>query len=526
MKNISRRRFIEDTLFASFSACAAATLAGGVLPRQVLAQQPVAANDRLGVAIVSGSGRARVLGNYFGLDSRSKVLYYCDPDLGRAVAACKDIEKKYGYLPEAVADFRKVLENKSVDIVACAATNHWHVLTAIWAMQAGKHCYIEKPLSHNLHEGKAIVAAAKKYRRLVQTGTQSRSTTNINEAVEFVRSGGIGDVKFVRGLCYFRRKAIGPIGEYPVPPDVDYDLWCGPAEMKPPTRRNFHYDWHWQREYGNGDLGNQGVHKIDVSAWLLGINRFPQSVIAYGGRLGYENEVNNPDYRDAGDVANTQTVIYDFGDKSLVFEVRALETSPYGIPVGTTAGPFVGNIAYGTDGYVVQGAVGGRKDSFTLSYVFDKNGQMVKEFKSVDDKGTLLTEYATTERHVANFLDAVVADDPKKLTANGRCGELSAALVHLGNISYFLGEKNKVSADTLKQALRSVKPLDDNEATLARTLEHLETNGVDVKKTPLSLGPMLKIDVDKEIIVGNPEADALTTRHYRTGYVVPLPQNV
>jgi predicted dehydrogenase len=392
-------------------------------------------------------------------------------------------------------------------------------------MQAGKHCYIEKPLTHNLFEGKAIVAAVKKYGRIFQTGTQSRSTTNVSEAVEFVRSGGIGDVKFVRCLCYFRRKAIGPIGEYSVPPNIDYDLWCGPAEMKPPTRKNFHYDWHWQREYGNGDIGNQGVHKIDISAWLLGVDHFPQSVIAYGGRLGYENEMQNPDYRDAGDVANTQTVIYDYGDKSLVFEMRALETEIYGIPVGTKFGPLVGNIAYGTDGYVVQGGAK-RGQSFSLSYAFDKNGQMIKEFKSDDGKGGMLSELGTTERHVANFLDAIVANDPKMLTADVHCGVLSAALCHLGNISYYLGEKNKVSVDTLKRTLQTVKSLDDNEATLTRMVEHLEANGVDLKKTPISLGPMLKIDVDKETFIGNPEADVWVTRDYRKPFVVPAAENV
>jgi len=524
--SLSRRRFFEDSLFASFSACAAATLAGAVLPQQVFARQPVEANERLGVAIVSGSGRARVLGHYFGSDKRSKVLYYCDPDLSRAVAACKEIENKYGYLPEAITDFRKVLDNQSVDAVACASTNHWHVLTAIWGLQAGKHCYIEKPLTHNLHETKAIAAAAKKYGRIVQTGTQCRSTTNIGEAVELIRSGKIGDVQFVRGLCYKRRKAIGPRGEYAVPQNIDYDLWCGPAEQKPPTRRNFHYDWHWQREFGNGDLGNQGSHQLEVARWFLGVERFPQSVFTYGGRLGYDIETKNPYYRDAGDAANTQVICYDYGDQSLVFEVRALETDLCTIPVGSKHGTLVGAIAYGTDGYVIQGWGEKHGQSFSLSYAFDKNGRQIKEFKSVDSNGAVLSEFATTERHVANFLDAVVAGTPKKLTADVRCGVLSNVLCHLGNMSYYLGEQNKVSADTLKQTLQSVKSLDDKEATLTRTLEHLTANGVDLKKTPLSCGQILNIDIEKEIIVGNAEADALTTRRYRAPFIVPAPENV
>ena len=273
-------------------------------------------------------------------------------------------------------------------------------------------------------------------------------------------------------------------------------------------------------------MGNQGAHQMDIARWFLDVDRFPQSVMTYGGRLGYDIEMKNPDYRDSGDVANTMVSLYDFGDKSLVFEVRALETEVCRIPVGTKQGTLVGVIAYGTDGYVVQGWLENKSQSFSHSYVFDKNGKMVKKFKSVYANGTVLSEYDTTERHVTNFLDAVVAGDPKKLNADARCGALSSALVHLGNISYFLGEKNKVSADTLKRTLQSVKSHDDHETTLARTLEHLTANGVDLQKTPLSCGPMLKIDIEKETLIGTPEADALVTRNYRKPFVVPVPENV
>ncbi|MDO5567629.1 MAG: Gfo/Idh/MocA family oxidoreductase, partial [Planctomycetia bacterium] len=221
------------------------------------------ANDRIGVAVVAAGSRGKGLAGFFSDDPRSTVRYITDPYLDLAKRACHWIEKRYGYRPEPLADFRSALEDKHVDVVACAAANHWHALTAIWAMQAGKHCYIEKPLTYNLFESKAVVAAAKKSGVVFQTGTQCRSAINIIQLVDFIRSGGIGEVKFVRALCYKRRKTIGPRGVYELPKSVDYDFWCGPAPFGPMTRKKLLYDWHWQRQFGNGDLGNQGSHQLD-----------------------------------------------------------------------------------------------------------------------------------------------------------------------------------------------------------------------------------------------------------------------
>lgn len=530
MKNISRRRFIEDSLGTAFSAGVALTLANGERTQSVVAQNQVEANDQLGVAIIGAGGRGGVHCDSFGRDKRTKILYICDPDINRAKTLSSRIEKRFGYSPETVSDFRKVLDKKSVDIVTCASTNHWHALTAIWALQAGKHCYIEKPLTHNLFEGKSIVAAAKKYGLVFQTGTQCRSAANVREAVDFIRNGGIGEVKLARVLAYRQRKAIGSYGVYPVPNGVDYDFWCGTSPVKPITRKNFHYDWHWQRDYGNGDIGNQGVHQIDTARQFINVDCFPQSVITYGGRLGYDIEMKDEKYRDAGDTANTQVSIYDYGNKNLIVEVRGLETSPYTIPVGEKSGTLIGAIAYGTNGYIVQGRFLNMNEnfwhSFSQTFAFDLKGNLVKEFKNKDPKGNAITEHDPIDGHVANFIDAILANNPKKVTADARCGALSAAVCHLGNISYYLGENNKISNNNLKQELQSVKSLDDNETTLARTLEHLNANGVDLNKTPLSLGTMLKIDVDKEIFIDNNEANAMMTRDYRTPFVVPDPKDV
>ncbi|MDR3109462.1 MAG: Gfo/Idh/MocA family oxidoreductase [Planctomycetaceae bacterium] len=508
MSDKTRREFLEESLFAAFAASVAATTFS--VPQKVLAQNAVDANEQLGIAIIGAGGRGGDHVGFFSKDKRTKILYLCDPDVAQAEKKCDQIEKNAGYRPKAINDFRKILEEKSVDAVTCAATNHWHTLTAIWAMQAGKHCYIEKPLTYNIHEGKAIVAAAKKYGLVVQTGTQCRSAKNVIDAVKFIRDGGIGDVKFARGLCYKRRAAIGKLGEYKVPDGINYDLWSGPAQIKPVTRPKFHYDWHWQRYYGNGDLGNQGPHQTDISRWFLDVERFPQSVISYGGRLGYDVE-RGADYVDAGDVANTEVSIYDYGDKCLVFETRGLATPNMNIPVGENFGTQVGVIAYGTKGYVIQGSAKGQ--SYSVSYAYDLEGKQIKAFQGGDN-------------HYSNFVEAVLKRDPAAVNADARCGALSAAVSHLGNTSYYLGEKNKISVDDLKEYLKSVKSLDDNEATLARTVQHLEKDGVDLKKTPLSLGALLKIDVEKEVFIDNAEANALATRDYRAPYVVPKPEDV
>ena len=175
--------------------------------------------------------------------------------------------------PKFVRDMREAFDDKSVHIVSTATPNHWHALCAIWAMQAGKDVYVEKPVCHNVSEGRRIVETARKHNRICQAGTQCRSMKGTIDAIEYVKAGKIGEVKLARGLCYKRRGSIGPKGNYEVPPEVDYNLWCGPARMLPLTRQKFHYDWHWQREWGNGDMGNQGPHQMDVARWGLGVDR-------------------------------------------------------------------------------------------------------------------------------------------------------------------------------------------------------------------------------------------------------------
>jgi len=512
--SISRRRFLEDSLLSMTVAAGAAYAAS---QNSVVAQQAagsVAANDKIGVAIIAAGGRAGDHISNLRRDARCNILYVVDPDTQKFTdKLVDDIAATQGGLkPQCIGDMRKAFDDKSVDVVTCATTNHWHALTGVWAVQAGKHVYLEKPGSHNIHEGLALAAAAKKYNRVVQIGTQCRSMGANIELVKFVQDGGIGEVKFARGLCYKRRRSIGPLGEYAIPASVDYDLWSGPAPIMPLTRRQFHYDWHWQRLYGNGDMGNQGPHQADIARWILGVDRYPQAVITYGGRLGYDIERNDPNYVDAGDTANTEVSIFDYGDKCMVFETLGLETGPITIPAGEKPGTLVGVIAYGEKGYAIQGPAE-RGQTYSYSAAYDSEGKVLKEFRGDGN-------------HYRNFIDAVEKSDPSAVNADAMCGALSAAVSHFGNISYYIGEERKASPAEIKAALKEIKSLDDNGATVDRIVEHLKANKVDLDRTPLSLGPMLKFDLATNRFIDNDVANAMLTREYRAPYVVPKPEDV
>lgn len=472
-----------------------------------------APNEKLGIAIVGVGGRGGGhLGTFLG-DSRTDVVYIVDTDEKTGQKRCESAAKKQGFKPKLVRDMREAFEDDAVDAISTATPNHWHALCGIWAMQAGKDAYIEKPISHDIAEGAALVAAAKKYDRICQVGTQCRSAVAVQDAVKFINEGGIGEVKFARGLCYKRRASINAKGNYPIPPEVDFNLWSGPAPFTEPklTRKRFHYDWHWQRLYGNGDSGNQGPHQTDIARWGLGIDTHPSSVIAYGGRLGYQAERKDDSYVDAGDTANTEVAIYDYGDKCMVFETRGLSVDECADEelnkiFQSNKGNKIGVVFYGSEGYLVQ-----RRYDHCIAY--DKDFNVIKEFTG-------------GEKHFDNFISACISRKADELNADAWEGHLSAALAHLANISYYLGEGNKVSADEAKRVLSGVKSLDDNLATLDRTIQHLVDNGVDLAKYPISMGPLLKFDPEKEVFPESPEATAMVTREYRDGFVCPTADKV
>jgi predicted dehydrogenase len=438
--------------------------------------------DRLNVAVVGVNGRGNShIGGFTGRND-TLITWICDVDENVGRKKVEEVAKRQGgAAPKFTKDIRELLNDKELNVVSIATPNHWHSLGAIWALQAGKDVYVEKPVSHNVSEGRRVVEAARKYNKICQTGTQCRSMPGSIGAIEYIKAGKIGDMKLARGLCYKPRKSIGPRGEYQVPEGVDYNLWAGPARMLPLTRPKFHYDWHWQWECGNGDLGNQGIHQVDVARWGLGVNELCRAVYSYGGRVGYE---------DAGETANTQICAFDYGDKSLVFEVRGLNTDSY-------RGAKVGNVFHGSDGYVVL-------TNYNSGAAFDLQGNKVAEFGG-EGKDQI---------HFDNFVDAVRSRKYQDLNADILEGHLSSALCHLGNISYRLGEK--IAAGDVKNRLQGEAATE----TFDRFLQHLGDNKLS-PTTEVAIGPTLAFDPKSETFVNNSTADAMLTREYRAPFTVP-----
>jgi predicted dehydrogenase len=422
-----------------------------------------------------------------------RLVALCDVDqkvLDNGVARLK----KENIEVEAFRDIRKLLEKKDLDAISIATPNHWHALGAIWAVQAGKDVYVEKPVSHDVWEGRKIVEAARKYGKIVQTGTQSRSSHALREAIAWVKAGNLGAIKASRGLCYKRRPSIGKTtGPQPVPDSIDYDLWSGPAPLVPPRRNStkwgtVHYDWHWFWNYGAGDLGNQGIHQMDIARRFIDSNELSPRVFAVGGRLGYEDD---------GETPNTVVIYHDYGKVPLIFEVRGLPQKADTSDMDQFMGARIGNICHCEHGYIAV------TDSYGKASAHDKDGKEIKKF---DGGGN----------HFANFIDAVRSRKVSDLNADILEGHLSSALCHTGNISYRLGKQQ--SPEQIHDAIKNDK---DAAEAVGRMEEHLAANMVDLKKTPATLGAVLAMDGKAERFIGNDAANKLLTRDYRKPFVVP-----
>lgn len=486
---LNRRHFLHDT-----AALTAALAAAGPVAFTRAADTPKRdPSEQLRIACIGvrGQGRSHV-GGYAGKHN-CIVATICDVDeavIGPAMKSAEDGHTKaYGkaLTPTYVKDLRKVFDDKSIDAVSIATPNHWHALAAIWAMQAGKDVYVEKPVSHNVSEGRRIVQAAAKYNRICQTGTQSRSMTGMREAIAFVHSGKLGKVQISRGLCYKPRPSIGKVdGPQQPPKTMDFDLWCGPAPNELPHRNTkngpVHYDWHWIWNYGNGDLGNQGIHEMDKARWGLGKTGLPQSVVSVGGRLGYVDD---------GQTPNTQIIAFNYGDAQLIFEVRGLPTDPL-------RNCKIGNIFHCENGLVVC-------PTYDSGVAFDNDGKMLQSWKG-----------GSYDAHFGNFIAAVRARKPEMLNAHIEEGHLSSALCHLGNISYLLGKKAEGTGFDIDFGGKDGLP-----DAIERMQEHLKDNKVALSQTQLTFGRKLKLDPKTESFIGDKEADALLTREYRKGFEVP-----
>jgi predicted dehydrogenase len=451
-------------------------------------------NERINIAVIGCGDRGQNhVDSMLSLSDHINIVALCDPDEARLASKAQHIEDESGYQPKTFTDIRKLLEDKEVQAVSIATPNHWHTLATIWAVQAGKDVYVEKPLSHNISEGRRVVEFARKHNRIVLHGTQSRSTKPMNQAMRFLHEGGLGKVFLARGLCYKARPSIGLCGaDQPIPAGLDYNLWCGPASDAPPHRNTkkygpIHYEWHWFWEYGNGDIGNQGVHQMDICAWGLDKHELPKSVQCIGGRLGYEDD---------GQTPNTQVAVLKFDDAEVIFEVRGLETKPIR---GAKKG--VCNVFYGTEGSLVV-------NDYGSCTAYAPNGDVIA-----------MPDYAdlnATGNHFTSFIKALRA---KKLEYHqGECaaGHVAAGMCHMANISYRLGEKVPFNSER--------KAFGDDRAayaTLERLEQHLKDNKLDLEETDYVLGPELQFDTKAEKFTNNPKANEMLTRNYRAPFVVP-----
>ena len=426
------------------------------------------ANDRIRVGVIGVRNQGTVhLKSWCQLkDSHNvEVRAICDADEALLAPAVKLVEEQTGVKPSANWDLHAVLENKEIDLVSIVTPNHWHALAAIWASQAGKHVYVEKPASHNIWEGRKMVEAWRKYGKRMQVGMNNRSAANVREAMAFLHSGGIGEIYMARALCFKPRDSYGMAKDSEPPAGFHYDRWLGPAPMRPYNVKRSHYCWHWYWDTGNGDTGNTGPHQLDLARWGLQKNEHPVSASSTGGLFGFtQNEGKTPGKMVYGDVEtygtdkttqetpNIQTAAFTYADGKIIeLETRGRYTNQEG-----SEAQEVGNVFYGSDGWL------------------EISGHSWKAFRGREKKPFAQSKPVEKERadHWANFLDAVRSGRDEDMHCSIQEGHLSTSLCHLANISYRLG----------------------------RTIKFIGA---------------------QERFANDPEANTMLTRDYRKPYVVP-----
>jgi predicted dehydrogenase len=405
------------------------------------------ANERINVGVIGIRNQGTVHLNSWCAIQRShnvQVTTVCDVDEELFAPAVKLVAQKSGVTPKTEWDLHRVLEDKEIQAVSIVTPNHWHALAAIWACQAGKHVYVEKPASHNIWEGRQMIAAARKAGVRMQVGLNNRSAQNVREAIAFLHSGGIGEIYLARALCFKARDSYGMAKDSTPPAKFHYDRWLGPAPLWPYNEKRSHYNWHWYWDTGNGDTGNTGPHQLDLARWGIGKNEHPVAVYSAGGIFGFRQDesVKTPGTRVYGGVEtyghdkttqetpNTQTAAYTYGDGKLIeLETRGRYTNHEG-----SKGQEVGNLYYGTDGWL------------------EISGNTWKAFRGRSKEPFAGSKEGGAERgsHWANFIDAVRAGKDDVLHGHITEGHLSTSLCHLANISYRVGRSLKFNGGAEK----------------------------------------------------------------------------
>lgn len=398
MQPFNRREMFEiAAAAAAFSVSSSSLIAAGRSP-----------NEKVSVAVL-GCGRGASLASWFAKLAESQVVAICDPDPSRGNGLCKQVSEIGGKLPKYVSDFRTLLDSPEVDALAIATPDHWHAPATILGCLAGKDVYVEKPASHNVVEGRLAVQAARKYQRIVQHGTNLRGSPHYFEAAKLLKDGVIGKVMMVKAINNQKRGRMMPRPDEPVPAGVDYDLWQGPAPMRPFNRNRFHGGWHWLWDYGTGDLGNDGVHQIDIGRLLTGV-KAPNAVSCSGAKLGSKG--------DAQETPDTMLVTWEYDDLLYVFEQR--DFTPYRMQGHRVDND---NIVYGENGYMMID-----RDGYRVFFKGEKGPEFNQPWKD-------------SPNHYQNFIDCVKSRDAEKLLADIEEGHYSSLLCHLGNISYRTGRR-------------------------------------------------------------------------------------
>lgn len=513
MSQLNRRTFIKNSALA-------AAVAG--LSAQTYAQS-AGANGDLRVAVVGFRSRGQEHIKELQKIKGVRIVALCDVDSKVVAKGLKDIPGAKGY-----TDIRKMLEDKDIDAVSIASPNHHHSIQGIWSLQAGKHLYVEKPLSHNIFEGQQLVAAANHFsKQIVQAGTQSRSGAGIRAAIKDVHAGMYGKVKLARAICYKRRKSIGPAKKSEIPANIDFDLWHGPADIQESIRGHesdkvneaanngpVHYDWHWFWNYGGGDLCNQAIHEIDIARWFLGTHEVAPEVVSVGGRFGYT---------DCAETPNTFISIHNYAAAPLITEVYGLSMD------GKMDGPMN---KFGKFSEANKGEKSAKSPDIGIIVECESATIVVPDYNSaqVYEGGKFVKSYGKTVEkvdltggasgHHANWVACIRKGSAEGINAPVRECHLSTALVHSANISFRVGSKK--SAGEVKEAIKASSGLAE---AFGRMAEHLGRNGVNLDETKATLGAPLTVDTKTELFTGaNAEAanrDLIAKREGRAGFKVP-----
>ena len=491
----NRRKFLKT----SFATVAGLTAAGKNIAFD-RSSRIIGANDSINVAVIGVRGHGKTHISAYKNEPNVNIYAICDVDEFYLNEQLNELSKE-NIKARGYNDLRELFANKDIDAVSVATPNHWHSLATVWACQAGKHVCVEKPVSHSIWEGRKMVEAARKYDRMVQADLDSRSNLAYDEAFDYMHKE-MGKILLVRIVNYKRRKSIDKIfGPGTIPAKVDYNLWTGPRSITPQSRKNLHYDWHWQWATGNSEIGNNGPHQLDICRWGLRKQNLPKSVFSFGGRYGYIDD---------GETPNTQVVWYDYDGIPVIYDSRGLGQNPDtdsmdGITINTATGkkikhPYKGgancSIAFVCEnGYIYE------------TTLFDNDGNKVKDFKKEGIGGPQ-----------ANFIHALRTGNLDDLKTDIEEGHLSTSLCHMGNISYQVGELHPVEEliSTIKDNKYLYQVYQDMD-------EHLLKHGIDLKKEQVIIGKQLTMDSKTERFIGEHStiANFFIKDIYREPFIIP-----